>query len=158
MSEMRALSEVRADYIEKMGLIVQSEGLPRSAGRLVALLMFDGRTVSFGALSEELQISRGGVSMAVRILEERGLVKRVTLAGDRQDYFQIAPNTFVNLLTRQLERLETVKEDIVETLRELPVEAGGTRERLSGFARFYDAISDGLSAARDRLQNEKAGK
>ena len=156
MAQKRPLEEVRTEYIEKMGLIVQTEGLPRSAGRLVAMLMFDGRTVSFGELAEELQISRGGVSTAVRILEDRGLVKRVTFPGDRQDYFQIAPNTFVNMLSRQIERLASVRADIDETIGELPEDDGGAGERLGGFARFYEVTSEGLSVARDRLRDGSA--
>ncbi|MDG1076042.1 MAG: ArsR family transcriptional regulator, partial [Planktotalea sp.] len=65
---------VRTDFIEKTGLITQAEGLPRIAGRVFGLLIYDGDVVSFGDLATKLQVSRASISTSIRILEERGLV------------------------------------------------------------------------------------
>ena len=82
-----AAETARADFIEKIGVIAQTEGLPRIAGRVLAMLLYDGERVSFGQLAEALQVSRGSVSSSVRMLESQQLIKRVAKAGDRQDYF-----------------------------------------------------------------------
>jgi len=37
-----AVGVVRADFIEKIGVIAQSEGVPRIAGRVLAMLLCDG--------------------------------------------------------------------------------------------------------------------
>jgi len=91
-------AKARSGFIEKIGVIVQSEGLPRIAGRVLAILLYDGERISFGQLAETLQVSRGGISSSVRLLETQRLIKRVAQPGERQDYFQIVPNAFSNLI------------------------------------------------------------
>ena len=66
----RTAEQVRSDFIEKVGVIVQSEGFPRIAGRVLATLVYDGERVSFGALADRLEVSRGSISSSVRLLEE----------------------------------------------------------------------------------------
>ncbi|MDG1067192.1 MAG: MarR family transcriptional regulator [Sulfitobacter sp.] len=83
MSDPKTYDAVRADFIEKSGLISQAEGLPRIAGRVFGMLIFDGDMISFGELATRLQVSRASISTSIRILEERGLVKRMTKAGER---------------------------------------------------------------------------
>src|SRR6056300_574061 len=95
MPEDAVINAIRSDFIEKTGLITQAEGLPRIAGRVFGMLIFDGDMVSFGDLAKRLQVSRASISTSIRILEERGLVKRMTRPGERQDYFQLASNPYM---------------------------------------------------------------
>lgn len=144
---MPDLPEARAAFIETIGLIAQAEGMPRSAGRLFGLLVFDGTEHSFGKLAEDLQISRGNVSASVRILEERDLVMRVAKAGDRQDYFRLADNPFPSLLRNAQARTGRAAREIEKSLDALPVGADGQRARLQDYANFYHSIVAGLGHA-----------
>ena len=156
MDGAQVFDEVRSDFIEKMGLVAQGEGLPRGAGRVFALLVFDGEAIAFGDLADALQISRASVSTAVRLLEERGLVKRMARPGDRQDYFQVAPNAFATMLGSTGARIRNAQAEIDATIAALPDADEGPRARLAEYSRFYGAIGDGLRVAMDRLQDEKA--
>ena len=156
MDGAQVFDEVRSDFIEKMGLVAQGEGLPRGAGRVFALLVFDGEAIAFGDLAETLQISRASISTAVRLLEERGLVKRVARPGDRQDYFQVAPDAFATMLGSTGARVRKARAEIDATIAALPDADDGPRARLTEYSRFYGAISDGLLVAMDRLQDKKA--
>ena len=45
------LDSVRTDFIEPTGMISQAEGMPRIAGRILGLLIYDGDIISFGDLA-----------------------------------------------------------------------------------------------------------
>ncbi len=144
----------REEFIERIGLLAQGEGLPRIAGRLFATLVFDGERLSFGDLAEKLQVSRGSISSSVRLLEERDLIKRVAKPGDRQDYFQLADDPFGALLRLSAQRAERAAGEIRSTLRVLSDDADGPRRRLQAYADFYAAIESCLSGAARDLQKQ----
>ena len=84
---------VRAEFIEKIGVIAQSEGLPRIAGRVLAMLLYDGEKVSFGQLADALQVSRGSISSGVRMLESQQLIESYwnTEGVRARRYFRLLP-------------------------------------------------------------------
>ncbi len=151
-----ATRELRSDFIERMGLVAQGEGMPRSAGRMLALLIWDGEPIAFSRLAETLQISRGNVSSSARLLEERGLVRRVSRPGERQDFFQIGANAFLSMLNATRLRIDSARGEIADVLKALPSQAEGPRSRLTEYAEFYDAIAGGLQIAIDRLQTQSS--
>lgn len=139
---------VRSDFVEKIGLIAQGEGVPRIAGRLFGLLVFDGNALSFSELATMLQVSRASISSSVRLLEDRELIKRVARPGDRQDYFQLADNPYAGLLELTRTRATRARHDIEMSLAELaPDDSNDTRARIAAYANFYRSIEDGLSEA-----------
>lgn len=150
MSQDPTFNAVRSDFIEKTGVTSQAEGLPRIAGRLFGLLIFDGDMVSFGDLATRLQVSRASISSSIRLLEERGLVKRMSRPGERQDYFQLAPNPYATMLQGIQKRNQTTREDIVETIRALPEGAEATH-RLAAYADFYSSLDAAVTVALDAL-------
>lgn len=149
----------RSDFIEKMGMRAQSEGLPRGAGRIFALLVFDGVPIAFGQIAEMLMISRASVSMSVRLLEERGLIRRVSKPADRQDYFEIAPNAFETMLAATRKQFDAVQDDIQATITALPTHESGAITRLTELSGFYRAMSEGmditLATLRDTRTDQK---
>lgn len=152
---MNDLDVTRDDFIEKIGLIAQAEGLPRIAGRIFGLLVFEGRLINFSDLATRLQVSRGSISSSIRLLEERGLVKRTTRPGERQEYFQLAADPYVSLLEGARRRTRRARDDIRDSLNALPENQADIRKRLGAYAEFYDAIDDGLASAVSRLTSRK---
>lgn len=148
-------SETRSDFIEKVGLISQAEGLPRIAGRIFGTLVFDGSIVSFGDLAEMLQVSRASVSTSVRLLEERGLIKRIAKPGERQDYFQLSPNPYATMIEGAQKRIRSAKADIVDTIGQLPADAAPLG-RLKDYAAFYGSIENSLGDALNNLRTQQA--
>jgi len=147
------LDAVRAEFIEKIGLIAQTEGLPRIAGRVFGLLVFDGAAIAFSDLAESLQVSRGSISSSVRLLEERGLVKRTARPGERQDYFQLADNPYATMLDRAKRSLSHARDDINATIARLPASDVDVRTRLNAYADFYGAMETCLLGALTTLDD-----
>lgn len=143
--------EIRGDFIEKIGLVGQAEGLPRIAGRIFGMLVFDGTVMSFSDLSDHLNVSRASISTSVRLLEERGLIKRTGKAGERQDFFQLAPNAYATMLSGAQKRTLAAKAEIDTTIAELSNDSEA-RARLCEYAEFYVAVETGLGTALAALQ------
>lgn len=137
---------IRIDFIEQTGLATQAEGLPRIAGRVFGMLIYDGDVVSFGDLATKLQVSRASISTSIRMLEERGLVKRVTKPGERQDFFQLAANPYGTMLEGIQKRNHAIHEDIKQMIQSLPANAGAT-PRLTAYANFYASLGTAVAVA-----------
>ncbi len=150
MSEDQSIERIRGEFIEKTGMISQAEGLPRIAGRVFGMLIFDGEAVSFGDLATRLQVSRASISTSIRLLEERGLVKRLTKAGDRQDYFQLATNPYATMFDGILKRTRATREDIAQTIDSLPQDAEAV-SRLTAYADFYASTEAAVHLALQQL-------
>lgn len=152
MVDATVISTTRDEFIEKVGLITQAEGLPRIAGRVFGLLIFDGDVVSFADLATRLQVSRGSISSSIRLLKERGLVKRIAKPGDRQDYFQLAPSPYVSMLEGLQKRSRSTQDEIAQTIQALPA---GTKaiERLQEYAAFYASTHAAIGIAIAELKS-----
>jgi DNA-binding transcriptional regulator GbsR (MarR family) len=136
---------VSEEFIERMGVLVEADGLPRIAGRLLALLVLEGGPFSFTALAERLQVSRGSISTNTRMLEQFGLIERITRPGDRQDYFQIASDPYARLIRASLERMAKSRDLVARTRARLPKQQTGAHRRLKELEEFYRATINGLS-------------
>ncbi|MDT8323011.1 MAG: MarR family transcriptional regulator [Bacteroidota bacterium] len=82
----------KQDFIEEMARTCeQSFGLPRMGGRIWGtLLLTEEEYLSSEDLMELINTSRGSVSTMVRLLERVGLIKRVSIPGDRRHYYTAA--------------------------------------------------------------------
>jgi DNA-binding transcriptional regulator GbsR (MarR family) len=154
MSDDTNHDTVRTDFIEKTGLVKQAEGLPRIAGRVLGMLIYDGDVVSFGDLATQLQVSRASISTSIRILEERGLVRRISKPGDRQDYFQLAPNPYVTMLGVMQKRNRSIQADIAETIQSLPADADAVG-RLTAHANFYASLDAAVAVALSKIETSQ---
>ena len=153
--ERTRIDDVRTDFIERMGVVAQAEGMPRIAGQIFAMLVFDGEAVAFGELATRLEVSRATVSTSIRLLEERGLIRRVNRRGDRQDYFQQADDAFATMMKHAAAGTERARAEIDETIARLPEEAADVRARLADYAGFYEAISASLAQAITRVSKTR---
>ncbi|HSX00365.1 MAG TPA: MarR family transcriptional regulator [Patescibacteria group bacterium] len=98
-------------FIEKMSVFFGVESrLPRSVARIIAfLLVSEPPQQTAEQLAEKLKLSTGAVSGAVSVLQQVGLVKRVTFAGDRRYYYESDPAGWKQAL---LQRLKSVNHGI----------------------------------------------
>lgn len=152
MDDQGEIAQIREDFIERIGVMSQAEGFPRIAGRVLAMLVFDGGRASFGELAEGLGVSRGSISSSVRLLEDREVIRRVAKPGDRQDYFEIAEDAFVSLIENSANRARRAGKEIATTLNRLPASERGATRRLQTYANFYDEIDTALSRAAERMR------
>lgn len=91
-------------FVEAMGRHLEAEGVPRIGGRLYGFLLLQQGAVSLDDLADQLAVSKTSVSTNARLLEQRGLIERETVPGDRRDYYRAADDQ-TRVLEIALERV-----------------------------------------------------
>jgi DNA-binding transcriptional regulator GbsR (MarR family) len=111
-------------FIEQLGLNAQADGLPRIAGRMMGYLLVDGQARSLSSLADELQVSRGSISTNARLLASQGMIERVAVAGERQDYYQIVDEPYKAMLLVYAERMRQMSRNASALIEALEGESG----------------------------------
>ncbi|WP_069441685.1 GbsR/MarR family transcriptional regulator [Methyloceanibacter superfactus] len=132
--------KVIAEFVERMGLILQADGKPRIAGRILGLMVVHGGPFGFTELAERLSVSRASISTNTRLLEDLGIIERTSMPGDRQDYFRLSPQPYARLLRGIFERMHRARDVVGATRAALPKDMAGAQERLAELDAFYETL------------------
>jgi DNA-binding transcriptional regulator GbsR (MarR family) len=135
--ESQKTQQAIEEFIERMGLISQAEGIPRISGRILGVLVLFDEPFSFAQLSEKLQVSRASISTNTRLLETLTIIERTTKRGERQDYFRLRKNPYVSLMRGVQTRMLYAQEVVEQTRQQLPEEWSGAQKRLQELEKFY---------------------
>ncbi len=130
-----------ASFVERMGLVLESDGLPRIAGRMFGLLLISEDARSLDDLAAELRVSKGSVSTNARLLEQRGILERVCRPADRRDYYGVPPDLFTHTMAQRLERWQRFHEAIGAARTSLPIRSREVLERLDEYEAAYAFMS-----------------
>lgn len=136
-----------ADFIEGMGLALESEGLPRIAGRIFGLLLVSEDCRSLDDLAGELRVSKASVSTNARLLEQRGVLERNSRPSDRRDYYRIPPDLFSHTMAQRLERWRRFHEAISEARSSVPIRSRKVLDRLDEYEAAYMFLSKAIREA-----------
>lgn len=74
-------------FIESWGVMGALWGINTSVARVHALLMASEKPLGLDDISKKLNISRGNASMSLKELRNWGVIRKVTISGDRKDYY-----------------------------------------------------------------------
>lgn len=129
-----------AEFVEQMGLILQAEGLPRIAGRIMGLMIMHGGPFGFTELAERLSVSRASISTNTRLLEDLGVIERTATPGDRQDYFRLSRQPYARMLRGVVRRMRRAREVVESTQEALPPDVVDAQDRLAELDAFYEAL------------------
>ncbi|MEW5930411.1 MAG: MarR family transcriptional regulator [Gemmatimonadota bacterium] len=152
------MQDATGTFIETMGRHFEEEGIPRIAGRLFGLLMVNEEPCSLDDMAERLQVSKGSVSSNSRMLEQWGVVERVTRPGDRRDYYHLADDMERRILERQMEHVVKMRERLREGLATMPDAPRTVRERFLAAIAFQERTLESLSEALGRVRGGAAGR
>ncbi|PLY16882.1 MAG: transcriptional regulator [Sedimenticola sp.] len=130
------------EFVERLGLVAQADGLPRIAGRIMGFLVIHGGPYSFSELAEHLKVSRGSISSNTRLLESLGVIERITRPGERQDYFQMRPHPYMELVRGLQSRLNKARQVVADAQRKLPEDWSDAQTRLAELGDFYSRLVD----------------
>src|SRR4030095_3307174 len=95
-------------FIENIGLHFEEYGVPRIGGRILGLLLASSRPVSPEEMSDLLQVSRSGVSTNLRTLLMTGLADRVSLPGERSDFYVFSKEAWEKSLEMRLDGIHSL--------------------------------------------------
>lgn len=148
-----------AHFIEEVGLMFEVGGLPRMAGRVFGcLLISNPPQQSHGELAEVLQASKGSISTMTRLLIQLSLIERVSLPGDRRDYFQIKPKAWKHLTEQHLAQVVAFRQLADRGLDLLQGSAPHLRIRLQELRDIHAFLERELPRLNQRWEQEQAEK
>ncbi|HKI59256.1 MAG TPA: MarR family transcriptional regulator [Trueperaceae bacterium] len=127
------------ELIEQFGLLFESQGVPRMAGRILgALLVADPPEQSADQLVRTLHASRSSVSTMTRLLEGAGYLERVSKPGDRRLYYRARPDVWHQ---RTLESMAPLRDMRRLAEKGLRLTAGAAPEARSGLRDMYQFLA-----------------
>jgi DNA-binding MarR family transcriptional regulator len=143
-------------YAEEFGLMGERAGMPRMVARLLGwLLICDPPGQSSAEIAIALGVSRASVSIATRLLEAGGLIRRTALAGTRSYRFEVEPTAFMNL--QAAERFREWREIAERGLGLLDDPDGERGARLRAARDFYGYVEREVPKLIERFRAENQG-
>lgn len=128
-------TEAKEQLIQAWGNLGYSWGLNKTMAQIHALLMISAKPLSTEDIMQELSISRGNANMNIRALLDWGIVSRVSIAGERKEFFKSEKDIWA--LARQVarERRKRELEPVLKVLREVNDVQGDGSEDVQEFKR-----------------------
>ena len=83
------LNVIKDDLIQGLGRFSAFAGFNKIIGQIYGLLYMSREPLSLGEIAEQLEISKGNISLNVRSMEQWGLIHRFNKRGDRRDYYEV---------------------------------------------------------------------
>jgi DNA-binding transcriptional regulator GbsR (MarR family) len=152
-----AVEEAVRQFVERMGLVCEKEGMARSAGRIFALLLVSARPFSLDELTEKLQASKAGVSTNCRMLEQFGMIERVSSLGDRRDFYQVRGDPWEHMMRVAQSRWRDMVKVLAEAQAAIPGAMAEGRERLGEAERFHTLMIREVDAMLEHWRAMKEG-
>lgn len=154
---MTTLDQVRERFILHWGEMGSLWGINRTMAQVHALLFISPEPLTANEIMDELQISRGNVSMALRELIAWGIVHRLHMKGERREYYTTEKDvwTMFRIIARERKKREVdptihVLRDSMADLKDLPADRGQyEREQIKSLLDFFETgvkVYEGLEA------------
>lgn len=146
------------DAAEKLALTLSEGGMQRTTARVMtALLYTDQDTMTAAELCEQLSISSGAVSTAVKQLVPIGLIERVPAPGSRRDHYRFRSGAWASLMSQQNSMLTIMQAAAQEGLDAVD-EDSLTGRRLHEMKDFYAYMSAHLVPLIDSWREKYAAE
>lgn len=139
-------------FVEHMGVITQTDGGPRIAGRIFGLLLAEGRSFSLGEMAERLHISKASASTNARRLLDAGMLELTARPGDRQDYYQVGSAPYSRMIETICARMRRSAERVRDAEALFPDSQSDARQRVHDLAEFYAKSADLFTSWAEHLK------
>src|SRR6185503_5035092 len=110
--------------------------------------------LSLDEITEAVDASKASASINTRLLEDKGLIQRVSRPGDRRDYYKIAADPFLRTMEQRLARWNRVRAVVSDAMNDASI-APHARARLKEFESMSAECGSLVEATLARLRNRK---
>jgi DNA-binding transcriptional regulator GbsR (MarR family) len=150
---------VRRDFIEKMGLQVESLGwMPRMTGRVLGCLLVSDGPVTQSELREQLDASLGSVSASCQVLLRKRLAQRVNIPGSRQAGIQLHVDAWRSLEEDGLQSVQDYASLADCALRDLGTTDSVSARNLERMSAYFAAVEERMRGVLGWLDSTKPGR
>jgi DNA-binding transcriptional regulator GbsR (MarR family) len=129
-----------------MATVLEQDGLPRIGGRVFGLLMISENDLSLDEIAEALQVSKASASINTRMLEQRGVLEKISHRGDRRDFYRVVPDLFRRTMQQRLARWQKIHALVGESMSSLGVPAP-VKNRMAEFRKSSDRMQHLIESA-----------
>ena len=113
------MSAISQSFILHFGEMGSKWGFNRTVGQILGLMIITEEMINAEQIAENLSISRGNVSMALKELQSWRLVKTVHIQGDRKEYYTAIGDIWTMAFTVMEERRKREVEPTLTALRDV---------------------------------------
>ena len=151
------MNDRTTQFIEKMGLMFERMGATRTAGRMIGLLLVADGPLSLAEMADLLQLSKASISTNARMAEQIGMVQRVSIPGDRRDYYEVLPDSFESMLALKIQAIDGFVGLTKEGLDAIDADNTAAHARLETMRQFYQFFKTELKVSLDRWRELSGG-
>ena len=150
------MSEDRREFLERFALALAAAGMQRMAGRVLAAFMLSERpTLTMPELGDELGVSAGAVSGAVKMLLHLGMIERAAAPGSRRDHYRLQGDPWYEAYARAPETLVQFQQLATEGIAATGGPETAAARRLAEMRDFYAFMQREIPALLDRWRAER---
>ncbi|MEN9346521.1 MAG: hypothetical protein RLZZ77_32 [Bacteroidota bacterium] len=138
------LDEAKDKFVQAWGSLGSNWGIPKTMAQVHALLLISEKPLSAEDIMSELDISRGNVNLNVRSLIDWGIVDRVTVKGERREFFIAEKDIWKVATMIANQRRKRELEPMLKVLSQVKVvdESGADPEALKAFTSTIENIEN----------------
>ncbi|MEQ4723173.1 MarR family transcriptional regulator [Nonomuraea sp. B19D2] len=142
-------------FVEDAGLFYERLGLSRTSGRVMGwLLTAESDSADAPELAEALAVAKSSMSVALRQLEQAGLVERFRVRGERRDRYRLAEDVFARAFRAKMAEFQTFRELAEQGLRAVGDDPA-RRRRLELMRDMYVFMMDRFPSLLDEWDKRK---
>ena len=147
------LSEAKNQFISNWGAFATHWGINKTMAQVHALLLINTKPLCAEDIMEQLQISRGNVNMNVRELIDWNLVERITIVGERKEYFSAEKDIWKVVTQIIKERKKRELEPMLRLMKQLQERLTALVDLPAVHQRSQELFGKLLEATHDYLQS-----
>ena len=138
------LEESKTKFIDTWGGLGSAWGISKSMAQMHAFLLTSPEAMSMEDIMEELNMSRGNVNLNVRSLVDWGLVERISVKGERKEFFRAEKDIWRIATKIANERRKRELEPVVNTLSQVKDIDPSDRKKKEAqeFIQFIESLED----------------
>ncbi len=143
---MKQLTSAQEKFILHWGTMGIQWGINRTVAQIHALLFVSPKPLPADEITDVLQVARSNVSSSLRELQAWGIIRTVSVIGDRRDHFESVRDVWELFRIVLEERKRREFDPTLALLRECVAdlekskEDSFTRERLSELLGFFETM------------------
>ncbi|WP_179957099.1 MarR family transcriptional regulator [Amycolatopsis anabasis] len=140
---------------EEFALTLTKYGLQRMTARVLGALLFtEQETITAGEIAEQLAVSPGSVSTAIKSLDAVGLIERVPAPGSRREHYRFPDDGWARLMSTQNAVVRMMQEAAQRGIDATGADSLAGR-RLAEMWDFYDHVLRELPAVIERWRVDR---
>jgi DNA-binding transcriptional regulator GbsR (MarR family) len=129
-------------WVEEIGVYLERNGLAKSIGRIVGLLMISPHPLTLDEMSAELSISKASASLGTRFGEQAHIIQRVSQPGERKTFYRLNDDFWYRSMEARLDGYRHMRDLVAGGIRVLPREPSEVRQRMEDMCDFLTFYLD----------------